>query len=233
MKRITPETTVGEIVRVFPARSRVFENLGIDYCCGGKKSLAEACQAKNLDPATVAAMLSALDRAGQEVEADPDTLTLHELCDHIERVHHGYLGEELPRLNFMTRKVAATHGDAEPRLLDVRRVFEIFSEKVSAHTAEENERVFPAIRQLEAADGDKAERVSALKGEFEKLESEHLSTGAALAQFDQLTDGYTAPDWACNTMRALYDGLRQMEKDMHQHIHEENNVLFPRALGVS
>ncbi|MEO8043345.1 MAG: iron-sulfur cluster repair di-iron protein [Spartobacteria bacterium] len=233
MKNITLETAVGEIVRAFPARSRIFENLGIDYCCGGKKSLAEACEAKGLDPSTVAAMFSALDNAGKEVVADPDTLTLTELCDHIEQVHHGYLREELPRLDFMTRKVAATHGDAEPRLLDVRRVFETFSEKISAHTAEENERVFPAIRQLEAADGDKAEKSSALKGEFDKLESEHQSTGAALAQFNQLTDGYTPPEWACNTMRALYDGLRQMEKDMHQHIHEENNVLFPRVLGVS
>ena len=233
MKNITTETPVGELFRAFPARSRIFENLGIDYCCGGKKSLAEACQAKKLDPATVVAMLSALDNGGKEVQADPDTLTLTELCDHIDRVHHGYLREELPRLDFMTKKVAATHGDADPRLLDVRRLFETFKDKVSAHTAEENEQVFPAIRQLEGADGNKAERTFALKKEFEKLEIEHLSTGAALAQFNQLTDSYTPPDWACGTMRALYDGLRQMEKDMHQHIHEENNVLFPRALAFA
>ncbi len=233
MKNITPETPVGEIVRAFPARARIFENLGIDYCCGGKKSLAEACQAKKLDPATVVAMLSALDNGGKEVQADPDTLTLTELCDHIERVHHGYLREELPRLDFMTRKVAATHGDAEPRLRDVRRVFEIFRDKVSAHTAEETDQVFPAIRQLETADGDKADRLSKLKSEFDKLESEHASTGAALAQFNQLTDSYTPPEWACTTMRALYDSLRQMERDMHQHIHKENNVFFRRALAVS
>lgn len=233
MKNITPETPVGEIVRAFPARSRIFENLGVDYCCGGEQSLAEACKAKGLDPATVATMLSALDNAGQETQADPDTLTLTALCDHIERVHHGYLREELPRVDFMTRKVAATHGDAEPRLLDVRRVFETLYEKVSAHTAEENEHVFPAIRQLEGADEDKAQRVFALKKEFEKLEAEHLRTGAALAQLNQLTDNYRPPDWACGTMRALYDGLRQMERDMHQHIHEENNVLFPRVLARS
>jgi regulator of cell morphogenesis and NO signaling len=177
-------------------------------------------------------MLSALDQ-GERVQADPHALTLTALCDHIERVHHGYLREELPRLDFMTRKVAATHGDDEPRLLDVRRTFEIFNEKVSAHTAEEDEQVFPAVRQLEAANGDKAERVSALKAEFEKLESEHKSTRAALAHFKELTDNYTPPEWACGTLRALYDGLRRMERDMHQHIHEENNVLFPRALAVS
>ena len=106
-------------------------------------------------------------------------------------------------------------------------------EKISAHTTEENEQVFTGTRQLEVANGNKAERTFALKKEFEKLEIEHLSTGAALAQFNQLTDSYTPPDWACGTMRALYDGLRQMEKDMHQHIHEENNVLFPRALAFA
>src|SRR5581483_234664 len=232
MKNITPETPVGEIVRAFPARSRIFENLGIDYCCGGKQSLGQACQRRGLDPATAVAMLSALDH-GERVVADPDTLTLTELCDHIERVHHAYLRDELPRLDFMTRKVAATHGDAEPRLLDVGRTFEIFSEKVSAHTAEEDQQGFPAVRQLEAANGDKAERVSALKAEFEKLESEHKSTGAALAHFKELTDNYTPPDWACGTLRALYDGLRRMQRDMHQHIHEENNVLFPRVLALS
>jgi regulator of cell morphogenesis and NO signaling len=232
MKNITPETAVGEVVRAFPARSRIFENLGIDYCCGGKHSLGEACKAKGLDPATVVAMLSALDNSSRETQADPDTLTLSELCDHIQRVHHGYLREELPRLDFMTRKVAATHGDAEPRLRDVRNLFETFSKKVCAHTEKENDEVFPAIRQLETAT-DKRNSVSALKAEFGELESEHLNTGAALGRFRELTDGYTAPDWACNTMRALYDGLRQMERDMHQHIHEENNVLFPRALAIS
>jgi regulator of cell morphogenesis and NO signaling len=233
MKKIAPETPVGEIVRAFPARSRVFENLGIDYCCGGKKPLAEACKAKGLDPTTVAAMLSALDNGRKEVQTDPDTLSLTELCDHIERVHHGYLREELPRLDFMTRKVAATHGDAEPRLLDVRRAFEVVSEKVSAHTAEEDAHVFPAIRQFEAEEGGKAIMVSQLQTEFAKLESEHQNTGAALVQFRELTGNYTPPDWACNTWRALYDGLRQMEREMHQHIHEENNFLFPRALALA
>ena len=96
MKNITADTTVGEIVRAFPARSRVFENLGIDYCCGGKKSLAEVCQKKGLDPATVVAMLSALDGGSAITQPDPDSLTLSELCDRIEQVHHGYLQRNCP-----------------------------------------------------------------------------------------------------------------------------------------
>lgn len=226
MKSITPQTTVGEIVRAMPARSRIFENLGIDYCCGGKKPLAEACQPKGLDPATVVALLTALDDTPNSIQANPDSMSLTELCDHIEQVHHGYLCEELPRLDFMTRKVAAVHGDHEPRLLEVRRVFETFQAEMVAHTEEEDEVVFPAIRKLESGNG------AHLDAAFAKLESEHENAGAALARLKELTDNYTPPEWACNTFRALYDGLAQLEKHTHQHVHQENNVLFPKALAL-
>lgn len=230
---MTPETTVGELVRAMPARSRIFENLGIDYCCGGKKPLAEVCRAKGLDPATVVAMLAALDGAPEIAAANPDTMGMAELCDHIERVHHDYLREELPRLDFMTRKVAAVHGDHEARLHEVRRVFESFNTAMTAHTDEEEAIVFPKIRQLEASNGDKAGIVAELRAVFAKLESEHESAGSALERFKELTDGYTPPDWACNTFRALYDGLSQLEKNMHQHVHKENNVLFVKALTAA
>src|ERR1035437_9732271 len=102
MKTMTSETTVGEIVRAVPARSRIFENLGIDYCCGGKKPLVEGCRAKGLDPATVVAILAAMEDAPDAAMANPNAMTLSELCDHIEMFHQGYLREELPRLDFMT-----------------------------------------------------------------------------------------------------------------------------------
>lgn len=229
---MAPETTVGEIVRAVPARSRIFENLGIDYCCGGKKSLAEACRAKGLDLAKVVDMLVALDRTPDSAAENPDAMSLSELCDHIEQVHHGYLTEELPRLDFMTRKVAVVHGDHEPRLLEVRRVFEAFAAEMTAHTKEEEEAIFPVIRQLESANGGKAKATASLKDSFTKLESEHGRAGSALARFRELTDNYCPPDWACNTFRALYDGLAQLEEDTHQHVHKENNVLFPRTLAV-
>ncbi len=233
MKNITPETTVGEIVRAAPARSRIFENLGIDYCCGGKKPLAEACRAKGLDAATVATMLAALDSVPEASSANPDALGLAELCDHIERVHHDYLREELPRLDFMTRKVAAVHGEHDARLYDVRRVFESFNAEMTAHTIEEESVVFPKIRRMAGMNGDRADAAAEFKVIFAKLQSEHESAGSALARFKELTDDYTPPDWACNTFRALYDGLRGLEKNMHQHVHKENNVLFVKALAAA
>ena len=224
--KITPQTTVGEIVRAMPARSRIFENLGIDYCCGGKKPLAEACQAKGLDAATVVALLAALDDSRDSVQANPDAMSLTELCDHIEQVHHEYLREELPRLDFMTRKVAAVHGDHEPRLHEVRRVFESFQSEMLTHTKEEDEVVFPAIRKRES--GQQTELGAALT----KLESEHENAGAALARFKELTDNYTPPSWGVQHVPRALRGLAQLEKHTHQHVHEENNVLFPRALAL-
>ena len=232
MKTISIETTVGDIVRAAPSRSRIFESLGIDYCCGGKKPLAEVCQTKGLDPATVVAMLSALDNAPETTQANPESMTLSELCDHIEQVHHGYLRQELPRLDFMTRKVAAVHGGHEPRLLEVRRVFEDLSANMVSHTKNEDESVFPAIRRLEATNGAGPD-ASVLESSVAALESEHDNAGAALARFKELTDRYTPPDWACNTFRALYDGLEKLEQDLHQHVHKENNVLFPRARALA
>lgn len=231
MSLITLETTVGELVRAMPARARLFEKLGIDYCCGGKTPLAEACRAKGLDPATVVTLLSALDGAADASGVNPDTLGLAALCDHIERAHHDWLREELPRLDFMTRKVAAVHGDHEPRLREIRRVFESFQAELLSHLSEEEQHVFPAIRQLDSANGDRAETVATLKAACARLESEHEQAGAALARFAELTDRYTPPDWACNTFRALYDTLDRLERNMHQHVHQENNVLFPRALA--
>ena len=230
MKNITPETSVGEIVRAMPASARIFEKLRIDYCCGGKKSLAEVCNTNKLDAATVVAMLSALDTAASGFVRDPDAMTLSELCDHIQETHHAYLQEELPRLDFLTRKVAAVHGGHEPRLLVLRQIFEDFNAEMTSHTEEENQTVFPAIRKLEAGRKSAPAEVRAI---CRKLEHEHDRAGAALERFNALTDAYTPPDWACNTFRSLYDSLAHLEKDMHQHVHKENNVLFPKAIAAA
>ncbi len=191
-----------------PARARIFETLGIDYCCGGKKSLAEACRAKGLDPVTAVALLAAIDDTPETSSVSPDAMGLAELCDHIEHVHHKYLRDELPRLDFMTRKVAAVHGDHEPRLHELRHVFELFNAEMIAHTKEEESVVFPKIRELAKTGRDAARFDSDLNGVFTKLGAEHDSAGAALSRFRDLTDGYTPPAWACNTFRALYDGLQ-------------------------
>jgi regulator of cell morphogenesis and NO signaling len=234
MTTVSIETTIGEIVRASAARSRIFEHLGIEYCCGGKKSLAEACDAKGLDPKTVLALLTAIDATSSAAPADANAMSLSALCDHIQLEHHDYLREELPRLDLMSRKVAAVHGHEEPRLLEIRTLFELFAPALAAHIMEEEVRVFPIIRTLEAASPTAATKtLTELRSVFANLEDEHSEAGASLARFRELTNNYSPPEWACNTFRALYAGLADLEFNMHQHVHKENNVLFPKALAVA
>lgn len=233
MQNITVDTTIGEIVRDLPAAARIFEKLKIDYCCGGKKSLADVCQTKGLDAQTVTAMLTALDQPAAEAPANANGMSLTELCNHIQQAHHGYLREELPRLDFLTRKVAGVHGEHEPRLLDLRKTFEAFNTEIITHTDEEDGQVFPAIRELENQDEGAPVARPELRATLENLEHEHDVAGAHLEQFRKLTDNFTPPDWACNSFRALYGGLAELEKNMHQHIHKENNVLFPKTLALA
>jgi len=224
--------TVGELVRENPARSRVFERFSIDYCCGGKVPLQEACRDRRLDPERVVAELAAVDAEPADQADDPATMGLGDLADHIEATHHAYLREELPRLDFMTEKVAQVHGDAEPRLREIRQVFVACRQELEAHMLKEERVLFPMIRELERADGPVAFHCGSLANPIRMMEHEHDQAGDAMSRFKELTDGYAPPEWACNTYRAMVDGLAAFERDMHQHVHKENNVLFPRALDL-
>lgn len=223
--------TVGELVREIPARSRVFERFSIDYCCGGKVPLHEACRARGLDPEHIEAELARVSTEQAEPN-NPSSMGLADLADHIESTHHAYLREELPRLDFLTKKVAQVHGDAEPRLNEIRRVFVACREELESHMLKEERVLFPMIRELERADGPVTFHCGSLANPIRMMEHEHDQAGDAMSRFKELTDGYAPPDWACNTYRAMVDGLAAFERDMHQHVHKENNVLFPRALEV-
>lgn len=229
MTNLNVQTTVGELVRERPARSRVFEQHRIDYCCGGKRPLAEVCAERSLDLDKILSELQASDQADTRL-VDADAMGLAELADHIVATHHAYLREEMPRLDFMTRKVAAVHGDTEPRLRQIREVYVAFQEELTAHMMKEEQILFPMIREIETATAAPQFHCGSLANPVAQMESEHDSAGDALAQFRSLTDDYTPPEWACNTFRALYDALANLEQNMHQHVHKENNVLFPKAL---
>lgn len=225
-------TTVGQLVADRPARSRVFQKLGIDFCCGGKKSLEEACRAKGLDAQSVLqVLLASEDGAASAPEIDAARMSLTELCDHIETTHHAYLKEELPRLHRMIAKVAAVHGDWCPFMRDVLEVYVTYMDELTHHMAKEEAVLFPIIRAIDADDANAASRCGGtIANPIRVMEHEHRDAGDALAKMRELTSGFTPPPNACNTFRATLDGLREMEADMHQHVHKENNVLFPRAL---
>jgi regulator of cell morphogenesis and NO signaling len=224
--------TVGELVARHPRLSRVFEEAGVDYCCGGKRPLAEACRQKGLDPvAFVARLEEAAAKVNGQDYVDAAAMTLAELADHIEQTHHAYLKHELPRLDFLSGKVSNAHGQHDNRLHKIRSVFLQFAGEISAHMMKEEQILFPMIRQLASSESAVAFHCGSIANPIHQMELEHKGAGDALEQFRSLTDGYTPPDWACNTYRALLDALAGLERDMHQHVHKEDNVLFPRALA--
>lgn len=234
MLTISSEASVGQLVREVPARAKVFEQFGIDFCCGGKLPVADACRTRKVDLETVLGELQKCDasavKSGELVDADAMTLT--DLADHIEQTHHAYLREELPRLDRMTEKVARVHGQHEPRLLQVRDAFLALKAELEPHMLKEDNVLFPMIRQLEASTGLPEFHCGSLAGPIRQMEHEHDQAGDALAIMRQATDDFVPPDWACNTYRAMLDGLETLEYDMHQHVHKENNVLFPKAIEL-
>lgn len=231
MLTFDPDQTVGDFVRQKPARARVFESLKIDYCCGGKISLARACEKRGINLDVVLEAISQNDaQADASTLVDVDKMKLTELADHIEATHHAYLREELPRLDFMTEKVSRVHGDKDKRLFRMREAFVSLKAELEPHMMKEEKILFPIVRQLEASSERQQNHCSSIANPIRQMEHEHDHASNALAILNESTDGYTPPEWACNTYRAMLDSLAKFEADMHQHIHKENNVLFPKAI---
>jgi regulator of cell morphogenesis and NO signaling len=231
MSAIRVQDTVGDVVARRPALSRVFEATGVDYCCGGKRTLEEVCREKGFDAPSFLAMLeqSAAASDGEPV-VDAAAMSLSELVDHILEAHHAYLRTELPRLNGLTEKVASVHGGHDERLHQLRQTFLSLFGELSSHMMKEEQILFPMIRRLEMSDMPTAFHCGSIANPIRQMELEHHDAGAALERIRTLTDEYSPPDWACNTYRAMLDSLAHLERDMHQHIHKEDNVLYPRAI---
>jgi regulator of cell morphogenesis and NO signaling len=229
MTTLDGQATVGQLVRERPSRARVFERLGIDYCCGGKTPLDRACRAGGLDLARVLRELADEDARPEADPVDWSTATLGALADHIEATHHAYLRRELPRLERLAEKVAAAHGARHPELLDVLAVFSALKSELESHMLKEEWALFPMVRLLDGATAPPRSPCGSVADPIAAMEHEHDDAGAALARLRSLTGGYTPPAGACNTYRALLDGLADLEADLHLHVHKENNILFPKA----
>ena len=223
---------VGQVVAERPARSRVFEHHGIDYCCGGKVTLEDVCRNKGIDPATVIAELEAVDAKDSTDEVNPSDMTMTELADHIVLTHHAYLHEELPRLSALIDKVASVHGAKYAWLENVRATFADLVAELMPHMMKEEQILFPMIRELDHAVAAPSFHCGSVKNPIRAMEQEHDGAGRALRLLRALTGDFTPPEGACNSFRAMLDGLAALETDMHQHIAKENNVLFVRAATV-
>lgn len=219
------QRSIGELVAETPGLSRIFQRHSIDFCCQGGRTLAEACAIKNLDPERIVAELEAALAGPVEEVENPAELPLSELADYIVARHHKYLRDELPRLHAMSTRVAHVHGGHTPTLVEVHEVFTGLLEELSDHMEKEERVLFPEIHRM--ARGERA--AMPLDGPIHCMVHEHESAGQALERLRELTNDHTPPPEACNTYRALFSGLRDLEEDLHRHIHLENHVLFPAA----
>jgi regulator of cell morphogenesis and NO signaling len=221
------QASLGDIAARVPSSVAVFERHGLDFCCGGKTTLGDACRAHGLSADTVVAEIE----AGARVESVPDRdwtrAPLGELAEHIVSTFHDPLREELPRLTSMAAKVAEVHGAKDARLLRLAAAVGELAGDLQSHMADEESVLFPMVRALE----HDAVGAAAVGHPITTLEHEHDRAGALLDEMRALTSGYTVPEWGCNTVRALFGGLSALEQTMHLHVHLENNVMFPRALA--
>jgi regulator of cell morphogenesis and NO signaling len=230
---VNASRTVRELAVEIPGATRLFEQLGIDYCCGGLKPLSEACADAQIPVQQVVEKLEAelQNAARQPVKENWQTVALSLLIDHINATHHVYLKQELPRLEKLAAKVVSVHGQNHPELQEIQNTFLALSSELSAHLMKEEQILFPYIVQTERGESPQA-CFGDIESPIRMMEYEHESAGEALRQLRQLGHDYTPPEDACTSYQTLYQSLKAMEADLHQHIHLENNILFPRALAM-
>lgn len=230
----TENVTVREIAASSLAAVRVFERLGIDYCCGGARPLREVCREKGIDAAAIQDELETAMLVAGGVERDWAKSSLQELIRHIVETHHAYLRRELPAIAVRLEKVYRVYNQRRPpALIGLPEVFAALKTELETHLWKEEAILFPAIAAFEEAvrTGGPLPLTpfGPVSNPIHMMEQEHESAGQALSQIRVITQNFEIPEYACVTYRALMSGLKELEQDLHTHIHLENNILFPGA----
>ena len=223
---ITESTTVAEIVSTLPSSVRVLQRHGVDFCCGGKRLLADVCRDQGLSFPDLTAAIDASAAAAVPDQQDLAREPLHTLVDHILTTYHDRLRADLPRLEGMASKALKAHISKAPYFAGVHDAILELSADLGEHMRKEEQILFPAICALERGERRHA---AWIQQSITDLEQEHQGAGELLAELRRLTHNHVLPEWACATVRALYQGLEELEASMHVHVHLENYVLFPRA----
>ena len=226
---VLTSTTLGDLVTEDPRRSRVLERFGLYYCCNGRRSLDEAAREAGLDPEEVGA---ALDLPDKQPAPRWTELELAALAHDIVDTHHAYLWAEMPRLQALVDKVATVHGERHPELAQVREKFAAAVADLEPHLTKEERILFPGISRLEKAGAPVAFPFGTLANPINQMLAEHDVVGEILRELRSLTGGYAMPADGCASYQAMLTGLEEFETDLHEHIHKENNVLFPRVLEL-
>jgi regulator of cell morphogenesis and NO signaling len=235
---ITTDMTVRDVAMKVPQSTRLFERLKIDYCCGGDKSLAQACASAGIDVDDVMKALAEMTRSTSQEERifDFQHVSLTELITHIVQTHHVFTKSELDRLQLLADKVLAAHGRNHPELVHLVELLAHLSADLKPHMFKEELLLFPYIMDMTAAADQNRSAPCApfgtVNNPIRMMMKEHDRAGEILRELRSLTSDYKMPGDACASYQTLYQALRNFEADLHQHIHLENNILFPKAIDL-
>jgi regulator of cell morphogenesis and NO signaling len=228
--------TLGQLAASDLRKAEVFKKYGLDFCCGGKKTVMQACTEKGLDAALVEQELSKADKNPATRPLPFNTWPLGFLADYIVNTHHSYVIQTLPELRAYTAKVAEAHGRRNPELLVIQQLVERINEEMSAHMVKEETIFFPYIKQLAAANISlqlvEDAPFGTVQQPINRMEMEHETVGQLLEEIRKESKGFKVPEGACASYNVLYRMLEEFEGDLHLHVHLENNILFPRALQI-
>jgi regulator of cell morphogenesis and NO signaling len=225
------EPTIGEIVANDFRAASLFKNVGIDFCCGGNKSLSTACKEKGVDKSLFIQQLETLTQTPVNGTMNFKEWDLSFLSDYIVNTHHKFVLKNLPELIFYTQKIANVHGEHHPELIEVASLFSKINEELLQHLKNEEEVLFPAIK--EAGKNASLQVKATIVSEITRMHGEHEFAGGAMDKINVLTNNYFIPEDACNTYRVSLKLLEQFEDDLHIHVHLENNILYPKVLKLA
>ncbi|MFA6082709.1 iron-sulfur cluster repair di-iron protein [Mucilaginibacter sp.] len=237
-KKTEPENaeTIGQIVAKDYRKAQVFKKLGIDFCCGGKKTIAEACEKKGLDPAEVERQLEAVKGESANSENDFQNWDIGFLSDYIINTHHRYVRDNTPFILEIAQKVARVHGDRHPELVQVAQLFEKIGNDLILHMVKEEKILFPFIKELAQVYNTggllPAANFGRISVPIQVMDSEHEQVGGDFETIRRITGNYTLPADACSSYTILFKKLEEYENDLHRHVHLESNILFPKAIQL-
>ena len=228
------EETIGEMVTKDYRRAQVFKNFGIDFCCGGKKTISEVCDTKGINPEQVNQALDAIGNNAPSAENDYLKWDIGFLADFIVNTHHQYIRDNTVFITELANKVAKVHGNTHPEVIKVATVFTGIADDLMLHIMKEERVLFPFIKELAIVQKNGGLMHESSFGEVSNpihmMEAEHEQAGEAMEEIRLLTDNFKLPEDACTSYTILYKMLAEYENDLHRHVHLENNVLFPKAI---
>lgn len=228
--------TIGELVSQDWRKAEVFKKYGIDYCCGGKRTIAEACEKAGFNPSLVEAELLQLESGPVNNSNNFNRWELDFLIDYILNNHHKYVAEAIPFLDELSAKVSRVHGENHPELIDIEQYAQDVIQELTMHMHKEEMILFPYIKELVQVKKNNLPMTpppfGTIANPIRMMEAEHTSAGDALKAIEELSNSFTPPVDACMSYRVLFAKLQEFQNDLHQHIHLENNILFPKALKL-